>query len=222
MRSSSDRQTWTVLVLLALGFTIAYIDRTNLSIALASPEFKSAFSLSDSERGLLNSAFFLELRAASNSRGISYRPAWCAIAVCGQFSVMESRFSSHCFCRLAWTPFRLAIAAWSRRGDCNTGQHAMDNYQHCRPPSRVCGLGLTTAITGHLLRRWFLEAPSAASPVFRILRQISPAITGWLIQVTGSYDAPMGAILFVLLCGIASYSLLVTEAVSKKQFRNGW
>jgi MFS family permease len=37
---------------------IAYIDRTNLSVALASGDFKKTFQLSDSERGLLNSAFF--------------------------------------------------------------------------------------------------------------------------------------------------------------------
>ncbi|HYO81540.1 MAG TPA: MFS transporter [Bryobacteraceae bacterium] len=49
---------WGVVCLLSLGFTIAYIDRTNLSIALASPSFKQAFGLNDTERGMLNSAFF--------------------------------------------------------------------------------------------------------------------------------------------------------------------
>ena len=37
---------------------IAYIDRTNLAIALASTEFKQFFALSDTGRGLLNSVFF--------------------------------------------------------------------------------------------------------------------------------------------------------------------
>lgn len=37
---------------------IAYIDRTSLSIAIAVPEFRSFFSLTDSQRGLMNSAFF--------------------------------------------------------------------------------------------------------------------------------------------------------------------
>jgi len=37
---------------------IAYTDRTSLSIAIAVPEFKAHFALSDSQRGLLNSAFF--------------------------------------------------------------------------------------------------------------------------------------------------------------------
>jgi MFS family permease len=37
---------------------IAYLDRTNLSVALAAPEFRAIFNLSDNDRGLLNSAFF--------------------------------------------------------------------------------------------------------------------------------------------------------------------
>lgn len=37
---------------------IAYIDRANLSVALALPEFRNSFSISDSTRGLLNSTFF--------------------------------------------------------------------------------------------------------------------------------------------------------------------
>ena len=49
---------WGIVLLLTLGFTIAYVDRTNLSIALAAPEFRRAFSLTDVERGLLSSAFF--------------------------------------------------------------------------------------------------------------------------------------------------------------------
>jgi len=44
--------------LLGLGVIIAYIDRTNLAIALASTEFKQFFALSDTGRGLLNSVFF--------------------------------------------------------------------------------------------------------------------------------------------------------------------
>lgn len=37
---------------------IAYVDRTNLSVAITSAEFKSFFDLSNQERGTLNSAFF--------------------------------------------------------------------------------------------------------------------------------------------------------------------
>jgi len=49
---------WTLITLLGLGVIIAYIDRTNLAIALASPDFKQFFALSDTGRGVLNSVFF--------------------------------------------------------------------------------------------------------------------------------------------------------------------
>lgn len=37
---------------------IAYVDRANISVVLALPEFKQLFNLSDSQRGNMNSAFF--------------------------------------------------------------------------------------------------------------------------------------------------------------------
>jgi ACS family D-galactonate transporter-like MFS transporter len=46
------------VVLLCLGMVIAYIDRTALSVAIAVPDFRNYFGLSDSQRGLMNSAFF--------------------------------------------------------------------------------------------------------------------------------------------------------------------
>jgi MFS transporter, ACS family, D-galactonate transporter len=49
---------WSLVALLGLGVIIAYIDRTNLAIALASPEFKQFFGLTDAGRGVLNSVFF--------------------------------------------------------------------------------------------------------------------------------------------------------------------
>ncbi len=49
---------WSIVVLLSMGMVIAYIDRTSLSVAIAAPEFRTYFSLTDSQRGLLNSAFF--------------------------------------------------------------------------------------------------------------------------------------------------------------------
>ena len=49
---------WTLVALLGLGVIIAYIDRTNLAIALASDDFKQFFALSDTGRGVLNSVFF--------------------------------------------------------------------------------------------------------------------------------------------------------------------
>lgn len=49
---------WLTVFLLAAALVIAYIDRTNLSVALAAAEFKQYFHFTDEQRGFLNSAFF--------------------------------------------------------------------------------------------------------------------------------------------------------------------
>src|SRR5579864_6300809 len=49
---------WSVLALLMAAIIIAYIDRTNISVALAAQQFKTAFHLTDRDRGALNAAFF--------------------------------------------------------------------------------------------------------------------------------------------------------------------
>lgn len=49
---------WSLVCLLSLGIIIAYVDRTNLSVSLASADFKALFHLTDKDRGLLGSAFF--------------------------------------------------------------------------------------------------------------------------------------------------------------------
>ena len=49
---------WLTVLLLAAGLAIAYVDRTNLSVALAAADFKQYFHFSDEQRGLLNSVFF--------------------------------------------------------------------------------------------------------------------------------------------------------------------
>src|SRR5215469_8108126 len=49
---------WVTLILLTAGLIIAYVDRTNLSVALAAPEFRNFFQLTDEQRGFVNSAFF--------------------------------------------------------------------------------------------------------------------------------------------------------------------
>jgi MFS family permease len=54
----SPGRLWSIVVLLCLGMVIAYIDRTALSVAIALPEFRDFFGLTNSQRGLMNSAFF--------------------------------------------------------------------------------------------------------------------------------------------------------------------
>ena len=49
---------WGMLFLMALGVLIAFVDRTSISSALASPAFKHHFQLSDVGRGWVGAAFF--------------------------------------------------------------------------------------------------------------------------------------------------------------------
>lgn len=54
----TEARRWSIVALLCFGMILAYVDRTALSVAITLPEFRSHFGLSDSERGLMNSAFF--------------------------------------------------------------------------------------------------------------------------------------------------------------------
>jgi MFS family permease len=49
---------WAVVVLLALASVVAYMDRVNLSLAVIDVDFKQFFQISNTDRGLVNSAFF--------------------------------------------------------------------------------------------------------------------------------------------------------------------
>jgi len=55
---SAASRRWLIIGLLTLGTVIAYVDRSNTSVALAAPDFKQFFHLTDPQRGTLNSAFF--------------------------------------------------------------------------------------------------------------------------------------------------------------------
>jgi ACS family D-galactonate transporter-like MFS transporter len=54
----TNRRRWSIVCLLSLGTIIAYVDRANLSVALADQGFVREFNLTNNDRGLLNSAFF--------------------------------------------------------------------------------------------------------------------------------------------------------------------
>jgi MFS family permease len=45
---------------------------------------------------------------------------------------------------------------------------------------------------------------------------VAPALTGWLKSTTGSFEAPMQAIWFFLICGVAAYLFLVREKYAPK------
>ena len=53
-----ELRKWSVVGLLSLGMVIAYVDRANLSVVLATSQVRDAFQLGDASRGLLSSAFF--------------------------------------------------------------------------------------------------------------------------------------------------------------------
>ena len=57
-RPTADARRWTIIGLLSLGMVIAYVSRSNLSVVLVLPDFIKSFHLSDTDRGILNSAFF--------------------------------------------------------------------------------------------------------------------------------------------------------------------
>lgn len=48
---------------------------------------------------------------------------------------------------------------------------------------------------------------------------VAPILTGWLIQTTGKYDAPMQAIWFFLVLGIAAYLFLVRQKYAPREAR---
>jgi len=45
---------------------------------------------------------------------------------------------------------------------------------------------------------------------------VAPILTGWLLQKTGSYEAPMLTILVVLVAGVLSYVFMVREKYAPK------
>jgi MFS family permease len=85
--AASSSRLWTIIGLLSLGMIIAYVDRTNFSVALASKDFKALFHLTDVDRGTLNSAFFwsyafLQIPAGwlVDRYGVKFPYAWSFLA----------------------------------------------------------------------------------------------------------------------------------------------
>ena len=64
----SNTWRWSVVALCTLASIIAYVDRVNLSVAIIDADFKQVFGLSNTDRGLVNSAFLVLCRAADSGR----------------------------------------------------------------------------------------------------------------------------------------------------------
>jgi MFS transporter, ACS family, D-galactonate transporter len=85
-------QRWSTVWLLCLGMIIAYVDRANLSVAVADRAFKAFFHLSSTDTGTLNSAFFWTYALLQIPAGFlvdrfgvkkpyaGFFVAWCAIS----------------------------------------------------------------------------------------------------------------------------------------------
>lgn len=56
--SISNSRRWSIVALLCIAFVVAYFDRQNLSFALTVADFKNFFHITETDRGVLNSAFF--------------------------------------------------------------------------------------------------------------------------------------------------------------------
>ena len=103
-RVSSVR--WSVIGLLSVGMILAYASRSNISVALATPEFVRTFHLTDTERGLLNSAFFwtyalLQIPAGwwVDRRGVKFPYAisfvfWCLASAATAFAASVAQIAT--------------------------------------------------------------------------------------------------------------------------------
>ena len=58
VRRAASPVRWGIIGLLVVGVIIAYVARSNISVAVVVPEFRRLFQLTDASRGTLNSAFF--------------------------------------------------------------------------------------------------------------------------------------------------------------------
>ena len=83
---------WSIVVLLCLGMVIAYVDRTALSVAIAVPDFRNHFGLTDSQRGLMNSAFFWSYALLQVPAGWLVDRVGVKYPYAGELPVLEHHF----------------------------------------------------------------------------------------------------------------------------------
>lgn len=95
-------QRWGTVWLLCLGMIIAYIDRANLSVAVADQPFKTLFQLTNTATGTLTSAFFwtyalLQIPAGFlvDRFGVKKPYSWCFVLWCA-ISACTARQPDRC------------------------------------------------------------------------------------------------------------------------------
>jgi hypothetical protein len=114
--------------------------------------------------------------------------------------------------RKAFTIAGLAIASTEIIGSMTTSRE----LALAAAITSMAGLGLTTAnywaLTQTLMPGTAIGRISGVQNfASNLAGVVAPALTGWLIQTTGSYVAPMRAILVVLIAGILAYVFLVRK-----------
>ena len=84
---ASTSWRWSIIGMLVVGVIMAYVARSNISVAVVVPEFRRLFQLDDAGRGMLNSAFFwsyafLQIPAGwiVDRYGVKYPYAWAFFA----------------------------------------------------------------------------------------------------------------------------------------------
>ena len=116
---------WVVLGLLTVGIIIAYVARINFSVALAAPDFKALFHLTDSDRGLRR-GLFLVLRAAADSGRHAGGSLRRQVPLRAKLFRMVLDVGGHVTGHLHPSDLCDASRAGRRRIGSDSGEHALD------------------------------------------------------------------------------------------------
>ena len=118
---------------------IAYVSRANLSVVLAIPNFIKSFHLSDTDRGMLNSAFFWAYAAASDTCRMGRGPVWSEVSLRIQLRVLVYGFRRHGVCALRRAIGGPPRASRGRRIHRCTGKPPVDPLPFHRDGAWPCG-----------------------------------------------------------------------------------
>ena len=128
---------WVIIGLLSVGMIIAYVDRGNLSVALAVPDFIRMFHLSDTDRGTLNSAFFWSYAALQIPAGWVVDRYGVKIPYAFSFLFWCLASAGTALTRSVITINDAACASGRRRSGCGTRELPLDPLQLRREGARA-------------------------------------------------------------------------------------
>ena len=150
-KAGRDRRPIT-LGLLALAMVIAYVDRSNLSVAITLPEFRNYFQLDDRQRGSLLAAFFWSYALLQIAAG------W----IVDRFGVKK--------------PFTIGFLLWSATSACTAFASSLSQLYFLRV---LLGVGEAVAPTASM--RWIRfhypdQQRGFATGIWMLGTKIGPAI----------------------------------------------